>query len=366
MKFWWLMKKAFVLAALYLFSSFVVCSPASATDIHDGLDAQLRANEQKHGIPGQAVLVLHNNDILYRNAIGTTALEHGAPVSPKTVFPVFSVSKLFAITLVMQLHEEGKLDISAPASRYVENLPHSWRNIRIEQFLNHVSGVPEYFDSNDFSKPFPPSLNAVFLSLKDVPLAFVPGERANYTNTNNLVIAAVVEAITQTPYRTLVRERIIKPLELNDTWLGLADVPKDRLVKSYRAMDGKIAPDLSIAWPDYSAAHGSGYMTLDDVGKFMSAIAQGRLVSKADLLRFWQPYKFANGTVGFFATGWDYGKSGRWHEVGHDGGARVRVRILFDENLDDHYVVVYLTNGNNDGVWSSTLVNSVQNLILPK
>lgn len=193
-----------------------------------------------------------------------------------------------------------------------------------------------------------------------------PGERTRYTNTNNLVIAAVLESVTQTPYRTLLRQRIIEPLDLQDTWFDLAEVPKTRLVESYRAQGGQVVADLSIAWPDYSAAHTGGYMTLDDVGKFMSAIAHGRLVSKAELLRLWQPYQFANGNVGFFATGWDYGESGRWHEVGHDGGTKVRVRILFDEDLDDHYIVIYLTNGNKDGVWSRTLVDSVQALILPQ
>lgn len=356
------MTKCSLFASLYL---FFACAQTAALDIQAAIDTQLHTNAQKHGIPGQAVLVLHNSDILYRNATGTTALNGGTPVTPNTVFPVYSVSKLFAITLAMQLQEEGKLDTSAPASRYVDNLPQSWRNIRIDQFLNHVSGVPEYFDASDFSRPFPPSLDAVFANLKDLPVT-APGERTRYTNTNNLVIAAVLESVTQTPYRTLLRQRILAPLNLQQTWFDVAEVPKNRLVESYRAQGGQLVADLSIAWPDYSVAHTGGYMTLDDVGKFISAVAHGRLVSKAELLRLWQPYQFANGNVGFFASGWDYGESGRWHEVGHDGGTKVRVRILFDKDLDDHYIVIYLTNGNEDGVWSRTLVDSVQTLMLPK
>lgn len=358
------MTKFSVFALLCLLSLCTACTQKSTIDNCAAIDAQLFANAQKHGIPGQAVLVLHNNDILYRNAIGATATEDGVLVTPKTVFPVYSITKLFTITLAMQLQEEGKLDFSAPASRYVDNLPLSWRSIRIEQFLNHASGIPEYFDANDFSRPFPASLEAVFEKLHKVPLASAPGERTSYTNTNNLVIAAVLEAITHTPYRELLRQRIMEPLNLNETWLDRVDVPKARLVKSYRAGAGQIEPDLFISWPDYSIAHVGAYMTLDDLGKFMSALAHGRLVSKEELLRLWQPYKLANG-AGFFAAGWDYGEWGRWHEVGHDGGTKVRARILFDDNLDDHYVIVYLTNGNKDGVWSHTLVRSIQTIILP-
>ncbi|MEH8019397.1 beta-lactamase family protein [Rheinheimera muenzenbergensis] len=354
-----------VLVLLYVLSLCTACSQPSTIDHRAAIDAQMQANAHKHGIPGQAVLVLHNNDILYRSALGTTALSDGVPVTPKTVFPVYSITKLFTITLAMQLQQEGKVDFSAPASRYIDNLPLSWRSIRIEQFLNHASGIPEYFDSNDFSRPFPASLDAVFATLDKVSLVFAPGERTSYTNTNNLVIAAVLEAITDTPYRELLRQRIIEPLNLHDTWLNLADVPETRLVKSYRAAASQIQPDLAISWPDYSIAHGGAYMTLDDLGTFMSAIAHGRVVSQAELLRLWQPYKLASGATGFFANGWDYGEWGRWHEVGHDGGTKVRVRILFDDNLDDHYIVVYLTNGNKDGVWSHTLVRSVQSIIVP-
>lgn len=352
-------------ALLCLLPLCTACTQKSVIVNHAALDAQLLANAQKHGIPGQALLVMHNSDILYRNAIGTTAIKDGVPVTPTTAFPVYSVTKLFTITLAMQLQEEGKLDFSAPASQYVDNLPPSWRSIRIEQFLNHASGIPEYFDSNDFSRPFPASLAAVFAKLDKVALISEPGERTSYTNTNNLVIAAVLEAITRTPYRELLHQRIIKPLNLQETWLNLADVPKARLVKSYRVGTGQIMPDLAISWPDYSIAHVGAYMTLDDLGKFMSALAQGRFVAKSELLRLWQPYKLANGATGFFAHGLDYSEWGRWLEVGHDGGTKVRARILFDDNLDDHYVIVYLTNGNMDGVWSHTLVRSIQTIVLP-
>ncbi len=122
------MKKLSLFASLYLSFACAACAQTSAIDVHATVDAQLRTNKQMHGIPGQAVLVLHNNDILYRNATGTTAIEDGTPITPKSVFPVYSVSKLFAITLIMQLHEEGKLDISAPASRYerATQIPTTW------------------------------------------------------------------------------------------------------------------------------------------------------------------------------------------------------------------------------------------------
>jgi len=347
-----------------LFALAAIAQPAPSA-LGASIDSRLQDNARKHGIPAQAVLVLHNGRVVYRNATGTTALGGVTPATPKTVFPIFSVSKLFASVIAMQLAEEGKLDLAAPASRYVAHLPPCWRDIRVDQFLSHVSGVPEYFDASDLSRPFPPDLDAVFAGLKDVPTSSAPGERTRYTQTNYLVIEAVLEAVTQTPYRTLVSRRIVEPLGLSETWLDLADVPAERLVANYRAEDGRVAKEAPVAWPRYSIAHQGIYATLDDLGKFLSAVAHGKLVPRDGLMRRWRPYRLADGNVGLFAAGWEYGKSGRWHELGHDGGTKVRVRILFEKTLDDHYVIVYLTNGNKDGVWSRTLVDSVQTLALP-
>ena len=125
-------------------------------------------------------------------------------------------------------------------------------------------------------------------------------------------------------------------------------------------------PDRPIAWPTYSAAHGNLYSTADDLASFLSAVAQGKFVSRENLLRLWKPYAFANGNTGYFASGWEYGESGAWHEVGHDGGAKVRVRLVFGKDLNDPAAIVYLTNGSRDNVWSRTLVDSVQQLVLPQ
>jgi D-alanyl-D-alanine carboxypeptidase len=363
------MKKVIAFTMVFLLFALGACRQTGPFDGQASLDAAFRANAKNHGIPAQAVLVLHNREVLFREAAGTAAIGGATPVTPKSVFPIFSVSKLFASTLAMQLAEEGKLDLSAPASRYVANLPPSWRDIRVDQFLSHVSGVPEYFESNNLSLPFPASLQAVFTNLADVALISAPSVETRYTQTNYLVIAAILEAVTQTPYRKLVTQRIIEPLGLHDTWLSVSDVPKSRLVESYRAEAGRVVPEPSIAWPDYAIVHQGIYTTIDDIGKFLSAVVQGRLVSKEQLIHHWRPYRSATGDTGIFASGWEYGESGtsrRWREVGHDGGTKVRVRILFGESLDDYYVIAYLTNGSKDGVWSRTLVDSVQQLLLPK
>ncbi|AJC45348.1 serine hydrolase domain-containing protein [Xanthomonas sacchari] len=355
------MKTWLVIVGLLLAAS----GSGRASDLKDALDAQLKANALGHGIPAQAVRVRHNGELVYEGTTGTTALGGGQPITPRTPFPIYSVSKLFTNTLVLQLVEEGRIDLAAPASRYVPDLPETWRSLRVEQFMNHVTGLPDFFDPQHLDRPFPPTLEAALAAASKRPPTSAPDVQTRYAGTNYLVLAAVLQRVTHTPYRTLVEERIIRPLGLRGTVLEPARPPAG-MVASYHADNGRAVVDAPIAWPDYAIAQGCIVSTLEDVDTFLSAIADGKLVSRAALLKHWHPYLFPNGAQGGFASGWEYGEQGRWHELGHDGGSKVRVRILYGENLDDHYVIVYLTNGNRDDVWSRTLVDSVQAIAVPR
>lgn len=333
--------------------------------LRDRIDSQIEANAELHGIPAQAVLVMRNGEVLYRNQTGLADLESGRAVGPDDVYPVYSVSKLFASILVFQLVDHGRLDLQQPASSYIPDLPSAWQEIRVDQFLNHTSGIPDFIDRANPSAPLPPTRGEVFRMLANRPLLARPGTQTSYNQTNYLVLQAILEQIYDAPYREIVRRRIIEPLGLRDTFMGLANAPLERLVSAYHGEDGRLVRDLPIAWRDYSIVHTELYTTPDDLGTFLSAVAHGDLVRQETLARLWQPHRLENGDVGWFASGWDYGESGQWREVGHDGGIKVRVRLIFrNGDPGSNAVIVYLTNGTRDNVWTRTLVESVQRIIL--
>ncbi len=335
------------------------------TDLSQSLSKQLKTNAEEHGIPAQALMIKYNQKLLYSQVHGVSDTQTEKPVSKQDVFPVYSLSKLFASTLVMQLVEAGELNLSDPISKFVLNLPNAWANIRIEQLVNHTSGLPEYFECISFECKFPASIDLAYEQLKEAPLLFEPDTQIRYSQTNYLLIQSALENITKKPYRDLINNRIFKPIKMENTWLGFKDVPKSRLVTAYLANSGDTLKENKISFPDYAVSHADAYSSLSDLATFLSAMANGRLVSKPLLLDFWQPYQLSNGDTSYFATGWDYEKTGLWRELGHDGGGLVRVRLLFQKNLDNHFVIVYLTNGNEDGEWSSSLVDSMQYFIMP-
>jgi hypothetical protein len=94
-------------------------------------------------------------------------------------------------------------------------------------------------------------------------------------------------------------------------------------------------------------------------------VCAGRLVRRETLLRLWKPYRRRDAGTGWPASGWEYGTGSGYQQVGHDGATKVRVRLLFRDSLaEDTYAFIYLTNGSAMNVWSSTLIDSVQELTL--
>lgn len=340
------------------------CAASADDALAQALARQLETNRQRYGIAGQALLVAHDGQVLFRGVDGEADIATHAPVTDATVFAGYSLAKLFASTLVMQLVERQELDLDAPIGTQLPGLPARWQAIPVRDFLDHTSGVPEYFDA---ANPIlPADVQAVFAALADAPLQFAPGTETRYTQTNYLVLAAWLAARAGKPYPQLVDERILRPLKLRHTWLGRAALPEHGVATGYIGQDGRLEAEHDPAWPEYALGHAALYITLDDLARFLQAMTSGELVGKATLQRLWQPRTLPGGQRGWFAAGWEYGESGAYRQVGHDGGTRVRVRVLFDGTLDgDLYLIAYLTNGSARNVWSRTLVDSVVATIAP-
>jgi CubicO group peptidase (beta-lactamase class C family) len=264
----------------------------------------------------------------------------------------------------MQLVERGELDLSAPASRYLPQLPPRWRSITVAEFLSHVSGVPEYFDGEFPAIVLPPSKEAMWKRLADKPMQFDTGTDTRYTQTNFIVLGAILEARYRMPYRQIVTQRIVEPLGLEHTYFGKGHAPAGELVKSYRGQDDELVPDHVFAWPEYAIVHAELYTTVDDLGAYLNALCEGRLVKPETLMHLWKPHTRRDGDDSFFASGWDYSTSGAYKQVGHDGGNKVRVRLLYRDSLaSDTYAYIYLTTGSAENVWTSTLVESLMEVV---
>lgn len=173
--------RRFAFVFVLLLAAYLPPDSTSADDLHRRIGEQMRTNAGRYGIAGQSVLIRHDGKLLAQAVAGEADLTTHRPVTPETVFNAYSLAKLLVSTLVMQRVEAGSIEMNAPTSRYLPDLPEAWRAITVQQFLDHASGVPEYFQTHDGKivtpqgVPLPATLPDVFKALDTVPLQFAPG-----------------------------------------------------------------------------------------------------------------------------------------------------------------------------------------------
>ena len=118
-------------------------SNPSKAQTRDKLDAFIKTKMMELQIPGMQVAVVQAGRIIFNKSFGFANLQDSVPVTDKSVFAINSCTKSFTGVAIMQLVEEGKIDLQAPISKYVDELPPEWRPVTIKQLLTHVSGLPD-------------------------------------------------------------------------------------------------------------------------------------------------------------------------------------------------------------------------------
>ncbi|MBF6170798.1 serine hydrolase domain-containing protein [Nocardia blacklockiae] len=211
------------------------------------------------------------------------------PVDPPQYVRVGSISKSFVAVLVMQLVDAGKVALDAPVDTYLPGLLTGdgvdGRVITVRQLLSHRSGLPELTDDPEVDENRAAQAGRTFTPAEEVALAlrlpakFPPGSRYEYTNTNYIVAAMLVEQITGRPYVDELRDRILVPLELRNTYLptaGELDL-RDPHPSGYADVDGRRV-EASRIEPSVPWAAGGLVSTGADLDRFYSALLDGRVV----------------------------------------------------------------------------------------
>ncbi len=175
------------------------------------------------GIPG-AVMAIRDEDGVWEGASGYADLDLEVPMSACHPTRIASVTKTFIATTALSLVDEGRLDLDQPISDYVDDreLPPYADRITLRQLLSHTSGVYNFLDVAFvlalFNQPTRTwTLEACYAHALAKEPALRPGERWSYSNTNYLLAAWVIEAVTGVPHEETMRERIIEPLNLRGT-----------------------------------------------------------------------------------------------------------------------------------------------------
>ncbi|MFK7847399.1 MAG: serine hydrolase [Rhodothermales bacterium] len=183
------------------------------------IDSLLESYQQRFGIPGLAVAITDKETILYANAFGVQDLNTGKPLSPAHIFHMASVSKPFSAIAIMQLVEQGLMDLD---ERLVTYLPYfklddpRYKEITIRQMLQHNAGMPDE-DDYEWEKPQydEGAAERYVRSLSKETLIASPGEKWEYSNIAFDVLGDVIAKVSGKPFEVYINEHILSPLEMD-------------------------------------------------------------------------------------------------------------------------------------------------------
>ncbi|NHZ98109.1 serine hydrolase domain-containing protein [Massilia sp. CCM 8734] len=314
-------------------------APAAESAANEAVLEYIRAEMQERRIPGMQIVVIQHGKVVLSGAFGVANLQHKVPVGEGTVFSINSATKSFTGVAIMQLVEQGKLALDAPLSRYLDGLPASWRGVSIAQLLNHTSGLPDVLDAQ--GDLLPGGMDGAWKTALGTPLQFSPGQRFSYNQTNYVLLGKIIDRLSGKPFVEFIRGGQFEVVGMPNSSFGdTGDIIMGK-ANSYRFAGGVLRNVVEEFPPAMRTGAGMN-TTATELGKWIVALQQGRLLNPASLAAMWTPSTFADGRPAPWALGWPAIRRGPGVQraVAGNGGGRSAFYVYPDDDL----AVIILTN----------------------
>jgi N-acyl-D-amino-acid deacylase len=305
------------------------------------------------------VLIAEKGKILYKKAFGIAGADQKA-LSTASAFNLASISKQFFAMMAMMLKEENKLDYDDAVQKYLPSFPYP--GITIRHLMNHVSGLPEYFDIAERNSNLLDTLTnesmLALLAVKKPMLVFKPGEKFEYCNTNYTTLASIIAIVSGMTCDKFFEQRIVHPLNLKNTYiynLTMKSYPASRVFGFHYANGKPVADDL--VWLDGIVGDGNIYSSVEDLYKWDQALYTEKLVKQTTFKEAITPGKLNDGPSTAYGFGWFIHREGG--EVDHSGGWVAFVNYI-DRMITNRQTLIVLDNsGNSYARW--VIKNILQN-----
>jgi CubicO group peptidase (beta-lactamase class C family) len=327
---------------LFLFFTLILISGCGMNN-EEKID-RMFSDYNKPGMPGAAVMVIKNGEVLFRKGFGLANAEKNEPVTPETNFRLASVTKQFTAISILMLVEEGKLEMKTTLKEIFPGFPAYGAGITIKNLLQHTSGLIDYED-------LIPDTAAVQVKDKDVlnlimqtdSTYFEPGSMYKYSNTGYALLALIVEKISGKPFRDFLNDNIFQPLGMKNTIAfekGINEVKNRAYGYSIKNGIAELT-DQSIT----SAVLGDGgiYSSLNDLYKWDQALYAGSLIDKKYIDESWTRGKTTDGKEFSYGYGWRLETYMDNEVVYHTGSTRGFRNILY-KIPEINLTVIILTN----------------------
>jgi CubicO group peptidase (beta-lactamase class C family) len=334
---------------------FILCTCATrAADPQQAASRIDRLLSQEYAAdePGAAVLVSRDGTVILKKGYGLANTERKVPVTPETVFRLASVTKMFTGTAILMLAEKNQLALDDPVAKILPASPVSGQ-ITVRHLLSHTAGLADYLDRPD-SMAWARNEHTVqdlIDAFKDKRSSFEPGQKNVYSNSNYVLLGAIIEKVSGVSFGQFVQANLFGPLGMTSTSCEgrFDDIPG--LAAAYepaRTLNDQLDwSRLLVARPyTMSALYTAGgcVSSVEDLARFHKGLDSGRVVGRRALSESFEPARLSNGSAGTMSLGGWQLDTIQGRRAAMRGGALPGVCTWFLMIPNEDVVVILLSN----------------------
>lgn len=311
----------------------------------DRVDDYLRAEMAKRHIPGLTIAIVKDGKVVRSQGYGQASVELSVPASEATVYQLGSLTKQITATAILRLAQDGKLSVDDKITKYLDDLPASWKAITIRQLFNQTSGLPNYraeLDMGALLREY--SAAEVIKMASEKPLLFAPGTQYAYSNTNFHLLGMIVEKVSGKSYGDYLQERFFQPLgmtatRLNDPNIIISNRARGYLWDGTTLQNGVFTFNPTIAFGDDGVIS-----TVGDLVKWSAALDGDTLLGPAAKALLWTPPSLPGGAVTEYGAGWIITHVNGHKLIWHNGAVVAGFSAALFRFPDDKLTVIVLSN----------------------
>ncbi len=310
------------------------------------IDKYVLEELDSENVPGASLAIVRGAKIVYARGYGNDGA--GQDITPQTPFVIGSMSKAFTAFAVMQLVDQGRIDLDSPAKRYLPEFrvadSAASARITIRQLLNHTSGIPGKAPRGSGDSL---SVATHVEALSGVKLNNPPGSKHEYSSPNYLVLGAIIERVTGISFGDYVQANVFTPLGMRKTYLDQDAALRGGLSQGHRYWFGIPRP-VTLRHEADRLPTASIISSAADLGNFLIAqlnsgnYAGTSVLSAPSVAQMHQPGIEADGFD--YGMGWRISRGGNGAIAVHHGGIVPHFRGKMVMLPAQRWGVVLLTN----------------------
>lgn len=285
----------------------------------DAVDRYLESEMKRLKIPGLTVGVIRDGKLVRTGAYGKADLEHDVKSRKEDLFEIGSITKQFTAIATMMLVEQGKLDLDAPVTKYLDDAPKTWEGITLRHMLYQTSGLQDYALVPGLGLTDTYERATYMKKMGELPLDFKTGSTWAYSNTNYALLGFVIEKASGKSYIEFMTENVLKTVGMTKTVFSNPYDVVPRRSHGYLLNQGQVLRTL----PSSASINSDGTImsNVEDMAKWDAALRAGKLLKPSSYALLWSPAKLDTGRVRPYGMGFFLNSPKFPRFIGHHGNS---------------------------------------------